>query len=334
MFSKAYLKLAGFYLLIIMAISLLFSVNLYFVSIGELERGAGRQGEVIESLLGRPRPPEERRLQQQRRATLDEARSRVIGRLVVVNVIIFIGAGGLSYYLARRTMQPIEEAHRSLERFTADASHELRTPITAMQSEIEVTLSDPKLTLKDAKTQLQSNLEELAKLTALSEGLLRLAQLDNSAVFEERVAITEVLTEAAARVQPQANAKYITLVVPDKPEVSIPGDRTNLIEGFVTLLDNAVKYGYDKSTVTVGLSRQRHSVQITVTDEGIGIRASELPHIFDRFYRADSSRTRNETHGYGLGLAIAKNIFELHHGTITARSTPDKGSSFTVRLPR
>lgn len=334
MFSKAYLKLAGFYLLIIMTISLLFSINLYFVSVGELARGAGRQGEVIESFLGRPRPPEERRLQQQRQATLDEARSRVVGRLVVVNAIIFVSAGALSYYLARRSLQPIEEAHRSLERFTADASHELRTPITAMQSEIEVTLSDPKLTLKAAKAQLRSNLEELAKLTSLSDGLLRLAQLDNSAMFDQQIEITEVLADAASRVQAMADIKHISLIVPEKPLVTIPGDAASLTEGFVTLLDNAIKYSPEKSTVTIALSRQRHMVQVRVIDEGIGILATELPHVFDRFYRADTSRTRNETHGYGLGLAIAKNVFELHHGSISVASTPSKGTTFTVRLPR
>lgn len=333
MFSKAYLKLAGFYLLIIMTISFLFSTTLYFAAVGELERGAGRQRDLIESILDRPMPGQERMLSEQRQEALDEAKSRVIGRLIVINLLILVIAGGLSYYLARRSLQPIEEAHKSLERFTADASHELRTPITAMQTEIEVALSDPKLTLKSAKEQLNSNLEELEKLTSLSDGLLRLARLDNTYMSLDEVSLEELIETAVARVKPLAKKKKIKLDVKKMQPVTIIGDQTSLMEGFVIVLDNAIKYSPEKSTVTVKTSSKKHTTRISVTDQGVGIKATELPHIFDRFYRADSSRTNSATHGYGLGLAIAKNTFVSHHGSITATSKQDKGTTFEITLP-
>lgn len=333
MFSRAYLKLAGFYLAIIVAISLFFSVNIYFVSARELERGARRQDQLVQSAFGPPPAGEARRIREARDQTLDEAKARVIGRLVLVNVLIIVGAGGLSYYLARRTLQPIEEAHESLDRFTADASHELRTPITAMKSEIEVALADPRLTLKEAKAQLVSNLEELEKLTTLSEGLLRLAQLDAGELPTEPHDLADIIEQAVQHVATRAKKKQIAIKVQATP-VTIQADHTSLVEALVTVLDNAIKYSPAHKAVQVTTKKTKHHARVTITDSGPGISRDELPHIFDRFYRADSSRTKNGTDGYGLGLSLAKHITELHGGSITASSRQGRGTTVTISLPR
>lgn len=332
---KPSLRLAGLYLAIIMFISLFFSGNVYQLSLQEFDRGFQglstqgvnvTPGNSFVALL-------EEKLHQERIQRYEEAKLRVLTRLVLINCAILIGGGFLSYYLARRTLQPIEEAHEAQSRFTADASHELRTPIAAMQSETEVALMDPKLTLIQAKQLLESNLEELGKLTTLSEGLLRLAQLDNNDLQKRAVPIDHVVQQALDRVMPLAEKKSILIVSAGRKGLKVRGDVVSLTEALVILLDNAVKYSPEKTEIHVGVASGQKQVSITVEDHGAGIKATELPHIFDRFYRADAARSKQHTNGYGLGLAIAKNIVDLHGGKITVQSKPGYGSRFTLQFP-
>lgn len=341
---KPSLKLAAFYLAVMMAISLFFSLSIYHLSVQEFDRGLRR----VVANTGRPEAgvaiapfevsvlPDNLRQQLavEREAQYQQAKRRIVQRLVITNVVILVGGGLLSYYLARRTLQPIEEAHEAQSRFTADASHELRTPIAAMRSEIEVALMNPKLTLADTKKQLQSNLEELARLTTLSDGLLRLARLENYDLRQSDVSVDAVIRRAIDRVLPLAEAKRMLLTTPEQTDAVIKGDEDSLVEALVTILDNAVKYSPEKTEVTVQTHLDKHHIVIGIADHGMGIKATELPHIFDRFYRADSARSKQHIQGYGLGLAIAKNIVEAHGGTITATSIPGRGTIFTIAIPR
>lgn len=334
MFHKASLKLASLYLAIIMLISLFFSVNIYQLSLDELDRGLRRQdvsqeGGPIDLL---PKSLRKQILRNQN-YVYEEAKARTFDRLVITNLIILIGGGALSYYLARRTLQPIEEAHAAQSQFTADASHELRTPIAAMQTEIEVTLMDPKLTLPKAKQILISNLEELVKLTALTEGLLKLAQLENGELIQNKIVINKLVKAAIDRVTPSAEAKKILIVNEGKTDAIVSGDEASLTEALVVLLDNAVKYSPDKTKVKVNVIKSDKQLTINVIDQGMGIKPKDLTHVFDRFYRADTARTKTQTEGYGVGLSIAKNIVELHEGKISATSKASQGSTFTIELP-
>lgn len=334
LFHKTSTKLAGFYLAIFMAISFFFSVNLYHLSVQEFDRDYNREINLINRVPDFQISPDMRqRFLATRQVQYAEAKGRVLGRLALVNGIILIGGGFLSYYLARRTLRPIEQAHESQSRFTADASHELRTPIAAMRSEIEVALMNPKLTLAQAKNQLTSNLEELEKLTALSEGLLRLAQYDRKDALTEKVDLKSTTNDAVARVEASARLKNIKVTVIKSPKITLQGNKASLIEALVTVLDNAIKYSPEKSSIEVALQTKDKQAIITITDHGIGIKPDELPHIFDRFYRADSARSKQTTKGYGLGLSIAKSIVSAHNGSISATSKPDKGSTFTLSLP-
>lgn len=328
------LKLAGLYLAVLMTISLFFSATLYQTSMRELGRGLRGPTTVINSPVG---PGFSTGIRQQ---IIDEgedryvmARTRIINQLIIINIFILIGGGALCYYLALRTLKPIEEAHEAQSRFTADASHELRTPITAIRTENEVALLDPKLTLKEAKQQLQSNVEELEKLTTLSEGLLRLAQIDNNHLEKSPVSTKSIVTNAIMRVLPQAEKCNILIKPEQKADLNVLGDEVSLTEALVTLIDNAVKYSPPKSEVIVRVRADQRHALFEVIDQGVGIKATEIPHLFERFYRADSSRTKQRVDGYGLGLAIAQNIIERHDGTISVKSAPDKGSTFSVKLP-
>jgi signal transduction histidine kinase len=334
-FHKNSLKLAGLYLAIIMCISLFFSAVIYQLSTQELERGL-RRPIVIQTQGDIPAPfiSDQARdlLNQQARDRYEEARDHVVSRLIVTNLLILLVAGFVSYFLAVRTLRPIEEANESLERFTADASHELRTPLAAMRTEIEVALMDPKLKVSEARKLLESNLEELAKLTALSEGLLKLARRETDHL-QDAVQLKSVIDEAVQRAEPMAARKNIKFDVQQKDAITVLGDQIGLTEAVHVLLDNAIKYSPEKTTVSVTTTSKQKQAIVQVTDHGVGIQSTDVPHIFERFYRADAARSKRQVEGYGIGLALAKHIVDMHGGTITVASKPDKGTTFTIHLP-
>lgn len=337
-FHKNSVKLAGLYLTVLMAISLFFSINVYQLSVQEFERGLRKPGpgSVIDRLPSSG--PSDRLIRddilQEREGQYQVAKDRIIERLILINLIILLGGGVLSYYFALRTLKPIEEAHEAQSRFTADASHELRTPIAAMQAETEVALMDPKLTLVKAKAILRSNIEELAKLTSLSEGLLKLAQAENIEPSQSVVSLANIIEKATSQILPAAEEKHMLINVSIPEDMSVKGEELSLVEAVVIILDNAVKYSPSKTEISVLTEVEPKHAVIKITDQGIGIKTAELPYIFDRFYRADSARSKQHVSGYGIGLAIAKNIINMHKGEIDVRSVVSQGTVFSIRLPK
>ncbi|MCX6806768.1 MAG: HAMP domain-containing sensor histidine kinase [Candidatus Berkelbacteria bacterium] len=334
-FKSAYLKLTLFYVLIVMIISISFSLVLYRISSTELGRGLGQQTRFLRELPINDRPSfqipdfEKIRLEQ-----LEESSNRLRLNLIYFNIFILILSSGISYFLARRTLRPIEEMMDAQNRFTADASHELKTPLTAMRTEIEVSLREKKMSIVEARKLLSSNLEEIGKLESLSGALLKLAKYQEDFKLEfEKVVLTEVITEAYEKVEGLAKEKSIEFKNNFK-EIYAKGDKQSLVELFVILLDNAIKYSPKESKISINVEKEKHGAIVKIKDQGIGIKALDLPHIFDRFYRADISRTKEKVDGYGLGLSIAKRIVELHGGTISANSKPGKGSEFIIKLPK
>jgi two-component system, OmpR family, sensor histidine kinase CiaH len=253
-------------------------------------------------------------------------------RLIWVNGFALFAGSGLSYYLSRRTLRPIEASMQAQSRFVSDASHELRTPLTAMQTASEVALRKPKLTLAEAIATLRSNNEEVAKLKTLTDGLLTLVKQEQIRGQFASVQSADVVSEAIDRIAPLAVQKHIS--IEDKVDrFALSAHKPGLIQLLVILLDNAVKYSNEQTQITLSATAKGNSACFVVKDQGMGIRASDQVHIFDRFYRANSARTKDSHDGYGLGLAIAQKIVEQHHGSISVDSAPGKGSIFTVKLP-
>ncbi len=326
LFDAAYLRLTGWYVLIIMTISLIFSVWVYNQARHELQFGLTRVVHIgpIDSL------PDDQ-FGQFIQDRLEDSRNRLIVRLVSLNLVVFATGAAASYWLARRTLRPIEEAVEAQHRFTADASHELRTPLAAMKAEIEVGLRDKKMTKDEAITLLQSNLEEVDRLGGLADGLLALTQTDTNPVLVP-VSLEEVAGKVAKRLQPLADAKKIEIKRQLEP-VIVQGEEAALDKIIGILLDNAIKYSPEKTTITIKTYQKDGHGYLEVHDQGIGIKASELLHIFDRFYRADSSRSKTHVPGHGLGLSIAQKLAENLGASLTATSTPHKGSLFVVAFP-
>jgi two-component system, OmpR family, sensor histidine kinase CiaH len=325
MFTKASLRLTAWYVAILMALSLMFSSWLFTEASNEVRTG-------LDAQLLRPYanllPKEEigAYLDQQYEAS----RWRIIGSLTLMNVGVLVAGSFISYFLARRTLQPIEDALDAQNRFTADASHELRTPLTSMKTEIEVALRDPKLPAKEARELLKSNVEEIDRLTKLSDGLLILARTGDAPALK-KVAVADIAQKVAHRFEARANAKHMKLVTQLSPANGM-AEPTQLDMLAGILLDNAIKYAPEKSTITVATTIQDNYACLTVHNEGSVISAKDLPHIFDRFYRADTSRTGGHTAGHGLGLSIAEKLAANMNGSIAVRSTKKAGTTFTVRV--
>ncbi len=324
------------YLSIIMLMSIGFSIVFYNTSSHQLGRqvptGAYFNDRIIG--VGGSSAPDSLRgtIDEFFRHRIDEGRRELLNRLVFINLAALVIGGGLSYYLARRTLQPIEEAMDAQTRFVSDASHELRTPLTALQSTNEVALRKPKLTLDQAKEVMSQNVAETVKLKTLTDGLLGLLKQENQPFTPGPVALQEIASEAMNAIVLAAQAKDIT-VHDETPNLTLLGDKFRLVQVLTILLDNAVKYSSKKGNIYLTGETKGKYVLVKVRDEGEGIKASDIPHIFDRFYRADRSRSRDDNGGYGLGLSIARQITLQHHGEISVDSELEKGSTFIVKLP-
>ena len=227
----------------------------------------------------------------------------------------------------------MDEALLSQKRFLADASHEMRSPITIMKGNIEIALRrerDP----DEYRRVLESNLEEIDRLERLVKDLMFLARTDSSELLVNMapMRLDEVLEQACRGLATLAGTKGVALGF-DRPEegsdFTIEGDRDRLLQLFINLIENALRYTPRGGMVSVGLSRVAGVIKATVSDTGIGIPEAELDKIFDRFYRVEKARSR-EAGGTGLGLCISRWIVEAHRGEISIESKEGAGTRVTV----
>ncbi len=231
----------------------------------------------------------------------------------------------------------LEQSFGSLHRFTADASHELKTPLMVLRAGVERALTHPG-TPSEILGSLDETLEQINRMTEMVENLLTLARADEgrTPLAVEQVDLRELVGEASetAGMLAEAGALTVTTVIPGEP-VMLAVDRHRIRELLLNLVTNAVKYTPAGGHVDLELVDRDTGVVVMVRDTGIGIAPGDLPHIFDRFWRADPARSRTgDRPGTGLGLAITKWIAEAHGGAITVQSRPGRGTSFTVTLPR
>lgn len=331
MFRSATFKLTMWYLALAMAISLTFSFALYSVTTHELSLGLRRETQRIYSGLSD--------LNNLPTALSDveyTASAHTIWlRLVSFNAIVFVGSGFASYLLAKRTLQPIEKAHEQQKRFTADVSHELRTPLTAIRMENEVALMNKKSGAGELRETLKSTLEETAKMESLINNLLRLTQLEAGELQSDftTVNVKKITKQAVKQVANLAKVRGIA-IGNQAVSANVDGDGESLQQLLVILLDNAIKYSPDRSKILVTARRDTESIVIDIIDKGIGIDQESIDRVFDRFYRADTSRSNHVAEGTGLGLSIAKTITDLHNGNLAIASEVGTGTTVTIRLPK
>lgn len=232
-----------------------------------------------------------------------------------------------------RMIGRLEDAFQHINRFSADASHELRTPLTILQLELEGIVHNHPLSAP-LEDQIGSALEETHRMSRIVESLLTISRLDaGEAKLEKlRLDMGNLATATADEMKILAQEKSITLRASVEDGVCVEGDRTRLQQVLVNLIDNAVKYTQEGGTVEVEVYKEAGTAILEVSDNGAGIPAQAISHVFERFYRVDKARSR-ASGGSGLGLSIVKAICTAHGAEISVSSEEGQGSSFRVELP-
>jgi signal transduction histidine kinase len=303
--------------------------------------------------------------------SVSEALESLLAALLLGGAVVTLAGGLAAYFLARRALAPIDtitktarrisghdlsarlglpvgddevgrlastfdemlqrldDSFQRERRFTADASHELRTPLAAMEAILDVVRAEPREPVQYVEA-LDDLAHETARLRALVDDLLRLARGGSEATSFEKVDLAVLMEDVVDARRPLAEGKDLSLDCAVEKDLTISGDTDSLIRLFVNLLDNALKFT-EHGGVKVTARAAGETAVVDVIDTGVGIPASDLDTIFERFSRGDSSRT---TPGSGLGLALARQIAEAHGGTLTVASAEGEGSTFTVTLPR
>jgi heavy metal sensor kinase len=227
----------------------------------------------------------------------------------------------------------LERSFEEARRFTADAAHELRTPLAILRNEAEVALRVPRDS-EQYRTSLEDMLEEIDHLSRLSEALLFLFREDAGlcAQARELISLDQLVREMADHMRVVAAEQHQELTLDPPPPCFVLGDAEQLRRLLFNLLDNAIKFTPAGGRIGIRIECHKNQARLVVSDTGVGIAPGHLPHIFDRFYRVDSARSRR-TEGNGLGLSICRSIAEAHRGRIEVESEPDKGTRVKLTLP-
>ncbi len=245
--------------------------------------------------------------------------------------LAFSGVGGI--WLTRQAMQPIEQSFQRLKQFTADASHELRSPLMAVKSNAAVALKYPEGMRETDVEKFAAIASATNQMTQLTEDLLFLARNDRIPSQKwEKIDLTAILENLVQLYKPSAIAKQINLQTQITQNIHLVGDAVQLTRLFTNLIENALNYTLTGGVVEIKTNKNTTYVDIKFQDTGVGIAPEDIEKVFERFWRADSSRS-DHYGGSGLGLAIAGAIAQNHGGSISVTSTIAKGSCFTVRLP-
>ncbi|MDF2545987.1 MAG: Integral rane sensor signal transduction histidine kinase [Anaerosolibacter sp.] len=266
------------------------------------------------------------------------ARQAILTNLIytfcVVAVIMLIVIFFISRFFANKSIQPIQESFDKQKQFIADASHELKTPLAVINTNVDVLLSNGEDAIYQQSKWLYYIKSEAERMTKLTNDLLYLTQVDYSdikMIFTDfnlsELVENVILTMEAVFFESNVSLKYDI-----EPHLMIHGNREQIQQAAMILLDNAIKYTNPKGIIDISLKKHHKHIVLSVSNTGEGISLEHIHRVFDRFYRPDKSRVR-QTGGYGLGLAIAKTIINQHNGKISVKSIPNDITTFHVELP-
>ncbi len=268
--------------------------------------------------------------------TVADVRHDLVESLMFVNSLLLILAGISSYWLAKRTLEPIKEAYERQQRFLGDASHELRTPLSILHIELENELRN--VTKQGERERIISKLEEVTRMSKLVNDLLTLSRLDEdtreSISTLSTVSLVTSVSHIIKRLEPLAQAHHVTITfAPENEDVNLALDEELLSHALTNFIQNAIIYNIPQGSVTIRVKKESKEALVQIIDTGIGMTETQLQNIFERFYRADTSRSR-KTGGNGLGLSIARSAIDHLGGKLIIESEPNKGTQVTVRLPQ
>ncbi len=324
MFKSAVIKLTLWYVVLALSLSLSFSGILFYFAHNEIKEGLDRQyNELTINEKDTVRSP---RIIS---ANLKESTQHLTADFMLLNVVVVIGASFFGYILAKRTLKPIEEAHDALNRFSMEASHELKTPLTSIRAATETVLITND-TVNYQKT-LQDNLEDINKLDRLTSYLLQVAQngYDVPHSLNESMNIKTLIMESIKSHQTLIK-KHNLKIIKDLQPLQIEANYFSLNQLVNIILDNAIKYNQKNGTIIIATKTEKAKLLIRIEDSGIGINKSDLKNIYNLFYRSKHSSQLN---GFGVGLYLAHQIVARHKGKIDIKSKVNKGTVVQVWLP-
>lgn len=265
------------------------------------------------------------------------AASEEISTTILFTILLFSGTMLIflliSIWLSGYAMRPVAKAWAQQQQFVADASHELKTPLTAILATNNILLSNPDLTIREQEKWIENSQAEANHMKDLIANMLFLAKSEDEQVqlVLSEISLSDIVTDTTLQFEPVAFENGTLIDSSIEEAITIQGDLTQMRQLVHILIDNACKYAGESGYVKVCLRREGGTIKLEVCNSGKPIPAEDLPHIFERFYRSDKARTQqNQSGGYGLGLAIAKSIADRHKAQISAASSEEGGTTFTV----
>lgn len=311
-FLWARLRLTGVYVLILAVILIGFSIFLY----------RSVESNMSDSVDG------EFTNEQVQTTFIDRTLKSIANDIVLVDIVILVATGGLSYFLAGYTLRPIQRSLEAQRVFSENASHELRTPLAVMKNEAEVLLRNPNPTKDLIQKNLRSTIEETDHMTKIAEELLMLARSENHRIhLMGKIDIADIMRKITEKTHTIAEHKGVKVSVTQSVPIYVRGNITDLERAFMNLLQNAFEHTSKDGSVMVDVAQEKSGAIIKVSDTGSGILEKDLPHVFERFYKGESSL------GSGLGLSIVKGIVDQHGGKIDIESVTGKGTTVIIKLP-
>lgn len=259
--------------------------------------------------------------------------TKLIYTFLVVAGIMLMLIFFISSLLTNKSIQPVKDAFIKQKQFIGDASHELKTPLAVIQTNVDVLMTNSESTVASQSKWLHYIKSEADRMNMLVHDLLYLTQVDHSdmkMIFTD-FDISQTVESALLTMEAIAFEKKLQLDYTVEPGIKIRGNNEQITQVVMILLDNAMKYAFKNGSVSLSLNKQNQTVNLTITNTGEGISEEHIDKIFDRFYRTDPSRTRNSG-GYGLGLSIAQAIITQHGGKISVVSTVGHSTTFKVKL--
>lgn len=332
MYKNARIRLTVSYLLIVAFISILLSSIIYLtINQVTLESLKKEEKRIERNIIKNSQIPSPVSIKFSDEA-ITEVKNRNLSNLVLFNLLILGITGFAGYWVAGQTLKPIEENEIKQKQFISNAAHELKTPITASITSMEVTLRDPNLNLEESKKILKSVIEDLKSLNILVLSLLRFQKTQEIQDKKEISDLEKILDKVIITFKPIILQKK--LIFNKNLEIKQILVFPNLFkELLLVLIDNAIKFSKSYGEINISSKLVEENIEIDIYDQGLGIPSEKISFIFDRFYKADSSRNKESDNGFGLGLSIAKEIVEKHKGIIECYSEEGKFTLFKIKIP-
>lgn len=310
-FHNAKVKLTAYYVAVMFCILVLFTSILMFTIESRLRTSL--DGKIL--------------ITQEQEDPIRSASDDIEAIIYIIDGLLLFVIAFLSYFLAGRTLRPIKDTLVAQSKFSADASHDLRTPLAIIITESEVLLQSKEAGIHEYKKVIESNIEEAKKMNILVSDLLVIARGEDSVLEKEKVDISVLLSSIINKMKQQVDNKNLLLVQNIEKNILLSINTKDIERIIKNILQNAINYT-KAGTIQVTLKQKNTKVVLEITDTGVGISKKDLPFVFDRFFKAEHSR--NDESGSGLGLPIAKTLLERHEGTIDITSEIGVGTKATI----